>query len=208
MTPPRTAAATLEHYDAVEKATIEMLSSTCGLALTETDDHSCLTDTGAILGIISLMGDVDWGVCIGMPKETASALAELFAGFAIPFESDDMSDCIGELSNILAGTIQRTLNARGLKADISLPSVMRGQKLDVCTSACTTVFDSDSGKLWVSAFGETADPAQAAAGHEASAASSDNDAALQELQASLTVLEAENAEIREKIQKIAKLAKA
>ena len=47
--------------------------------------------------MISVLGDVDWAVFLGLPKATAEAVTEKFAGFAIPFDSNGMGDAVGEL---------------------------------------------------------------------------------------------------------------
>ena len=70
-----------------------------------------------VLSVISLVGGVDWSIFLGLPKDTAVALAKSFAGFDIPFESDDLGDAIGELSNILAGNVKARLDRVGIKTE-------------------------------------------------------------------------------------------
>ena len=54
-----------------------------------------------------------------------------FAGFEIPFDSPDMGDAVGELANIFAGEVKGQLDSRGVRCDISLPTVLRGGQLEV-----------------------------------------------------------------------------
>jgi chemotaxis protein CheX len=84
-----------------------------------------------VLGIISLVGDVEWSLVLGLPSDTAPALTERFAGFAIPFESEDMGDAVGELTNLFAGEVKVHLDRIGLRSDISLPQVFRGAGIEV-----------------------------------------------------------------------------
>lgn len=84
-----------------------------------------------VIASISLVGDVDWALLIYLSETTAPALAERFTGFPIPFDSDDMGDAIGELANLTAGEVKVELDHVGIKANISLPQVFRGQGIEV-----------------------------------------------------------------------------
>jgi chemotaxis protein CheX len=142
----------IENADAVCQATEQVMEMTCGIEITPlqtTDDDS---QTDMIIALISIVGDVDWAVFIGLPAETATNLAMKFAGFEIPFDSPDMGDAVGEMTNILAGQVKAMLDGRGIKADISLPSVMRAkgihllvQKGGQCAKVC---YDSPLGRFW------------------------------------------------------------
>jgi chemotaxis protein CheX len=105
-----------------------------------------------VLAVISLVGQVEWSVFLGLPQATAMAAAAKFAGFEIPYESPDMGDAIGELTNILAGQVKSILDKRGVKVEISLPSVMRAADLHVLINrnvvTTKTCFESNMGKFW------------------------------------------------------------
>jgi CheY-specific phosphatase CheX len=120
----------LRHYDAVEASLRKTLASACRVTTSpETGDEARTEDEsadGALLVIISLVGDVEWSVFLGFPRRTAVAVGERFFGAVMPFESEDLSDCIGELGNIFAGELRAHLERRGIAADMSLPIVMRG----------------------------------------------------------------------------------
>ena len=144
-----------EHIECVAEATTEIFNITCGLSLNPIDKDENLSDDGVIIAIISLVGDVEWSVFLGLPRQTATAVAAKFAGFEIPFDSDDMGDAIGELANILGGQVKARLDRRSVKANISLPSVMRAENMHVLiqrsVSGIKTCFDSELGKLWTGA---------------------------------------------------------
>jgi CheY-specific phosphatase CheX len=116
-------------------------------------DEAAVTNTEVVIAIISLVGQVEWSVFIGLPRATASALAAKFAGFEIPFESPDMGDAVGELANIIAGDVKARLDSRGVKADISLPTVIRAQDIHVLVQrnahTMRNCFQSEVGPLWV-----------------------------------------------------------
>lgn len=142
----------LANADVVAEAAKQTVQALCGVDLQVRPDQELDLDGGMILAVISLMGDVDWAVFMGLPAQTATSIAEKFAGFPIPFDSADMGDAIGELCNILVGQVKGLLDQRGLSVEISLPSVMRMANLQVFVQrdrmARKTIYDSPLGGLW------------------------------------------------------------
>ena len=138
--------------DCVAQAAAQILSATCGVTVESLELEEGLSSGEVIIGIISLVGDIEWSVFFGMPSETAVATCLKFAGFEIPFDSADMGDAIGELTNMLAGQVKLNLDQRGVRADISLPSVIRAQNMTVLAQAQDSVdkrcFTSELGKFW------------------------------------------------------------
>lgn len=120
----------LTHGECVPEAVISILNMTCQAdAQQDAVIDEVVLNNGAMLVVISLMGEVNWSVFLGIPRETAIQMAAKFAGFEIPFDSSDMGDAIGELGNIFGGDVKAKLDAKGVKADISLPAVTRGEAL-------------------------------------------------------------------------------
>ncbi len=144
--------ATEKHHECVFEATEEIFRAACGLNLERCDDEGDLGNDGAVIGMISIVGDVEWSLFVGLPKSTAVSLAEAFAGFRIPFDSPDMGDAVGEVANILAGDVKRRLENRSVSASISLPNVIRAESLEVMvqrgTSATRACYSCDVGKIW------------------------------------------------------------
>lgn len=140
------------YKDCVRQAAGDILRATCGLSIQSQDDDGSLTSREVIIGIISLVGDADLSVFIGLPQGTASPLVAKFAGFEVPYESPDMGDAVGELTNMLAGAMKSLLDARNIKVNISLPTVMRAQSIQVLTqrSGMTAKMglQSDLGPFW------------------------------------------------------------
>ncbi len=83
-----------------------------------------------VVGIISFMGDANYIIMLALPKNSAIAMASKFCGFDIDYDSPDMGDVVGELSNVLAGDIIARMNKEGLKITMSLPTIMRGHDVE------------------------------------------------------------------------------
>ncbi len=141
-----------DHSECVSEAAAQILSVTCGVTIEPLAGEEDFPSGDIIIGIVSLVGDVEWSVFFGLPSETAVAAGLKFAGFEIPFESDDMGDAIGELTNMLAGQVKLRLDQKGINADISLPSVIRGRNMTFFVQQQNYVekrcFTSELGKLW------------------------------------------------------------
>lgn len=151
-----TITAGLAHWDCVPQAVTEVFDATCGVKVKSVDEATVAGDEGSIVAVIWLGGDVEWTIVLGLPAETACAVAGAFAGFDIPFESDEMADAIGEMSSILAGHVKSLLSRRNINAAPSLPSVIRGTNVRTLipqgVDHRTHRFDSSLGKMEVSAI--------------------------------------------------------
>jgi CheY-specific phosphatase CheX len=144
----------IEHQELVFEAAAETLASVCGLEIDDTGDSPpALPDTPVIVGVISLVGGIDWSLYLGLPQDTALAVAAKFAGFEIPFDSPALGDTIGALANIFAGLTKAKLEALGLAANISWPNVMRGRRTEALNcqhvASARREFASRCGPLWV-----------------------------------------------------------
>lgn len=155
----QTGTSTSAYLECLNQAAIETLNATCGVQLTPSPDATVQSEGGVIIAFISLVGDVDWSMFLSLPRQTATELAAKFAGFEVPFDSDDMGDAIGELTNILAGTVKISLDRKGVTANISLPSVIRAEGLSVLhqrgIEVAKTCFDTSLGALWTGVMAQT-----------------------------------------------------
>ncbi len=142
----------VQHQDCVTEAITDVFSCACGVDLQLLEDGSAIATDGVIIALISLVGDVEWSVFLGLPRSTATAVAEKFAGFAIPFESSDMGDAIGEMTNIFAGRAKAILDQRNVTVEISLPSVIWAKSIEVLVQHNSAInrhlFESELGRLW------------------------------------------------------------
>ncbi|MBT3200948.1 MAG: chemotaxis protein CheX [Phycisphaerales bacterium] len=148
-----TTTANVQHTECVAQAAAQILSATCGVEIEPLDEDVDLATSNVIIGIISLVGDIEWSVFLGMPSDTAVATSAKFAGFEIPFDSPDMGDAIGELTNMVAGQVKLNLDQKGVNSDISLPSVIRAESMTVLVQRHSSVnkncFTSELGKFWI-----------------------------------------------------------
>jgi len=118
-------------YEALVDAVVCTLSASCGMTPERVRDCEAPSQINGIVGMISVLGDVHWSVMLAMPRETACAISQAFAGFEIDYDSEDMGDLVGEIANVLAGDVLLRLERLGVHADMSLPAVMRGTAMGV-----------------------------------------------------------------------------
>jgi CheY-specific phosphatase CheX len=123
---------------AVVQAVQQAASATFGLICGVEPDFQGASDAGGrwgprdgLVGIMPFAGDLAWSLMLELPRQTAAALAPKFAGFDIPFDSADMGDAVGEITNVLAGDVEARLSAAGMKAELTLPTVVRGRDMDL-----------------------------------------------------------------------------
>lgn len=119
----------------VRDAVIATLTAACGVEphYDGSDHETCPCD--GIAGIVSLVGDVDWSLMLTLPTDSAADLAQRFAGFEIEYDSEDMTDLVGEIANVIAGDVVARLEAVGVRTNLSLPMVVRGEHLNLMLPA-------------------------------------------------------------------------
>lgn len=113
-----------------EKSTIESFKKICGEVEVIESDQTDFAHCKKIDGIISFVGELTWSMILVMPADSAEMMAQKFAGFEIPYDSEDMGDAIGELTNVLAGVLCGNLENAGVKSQMSLPTVTRGSDFE------------------------------------------------------------------------------
>ena len=137
--------------EVVPQAAREIFASTCGLDLSSAPGES-FPDGEVVFGMINLIGDLHWTVVLGFDRQAACEIAQQSAGFDIECDSEDMGDCIGELTNIFAGQVKALLTNRGLAVEISLPTVMSAKEIRIRVQRSTrvnhTYFESGKGRVW------------------------------------------------------------
>jgi chemotaxis protein CheX len=137
----------------VRDSVIATLQAACGVEphYQGNDRNTCPCD--GIAGIISLVGDVDWSLMLTLPSDSAVGVAQRFAGFEIEYDSEDMTDLIGEVANVIAGDVVARLEDVGVKTSLSLPMVVRGQHLNLMLPAghprVHMCFDSECGPIFL-----------------------------------------------------------
>lgn len=112
-------------------ATVEAFTKICGAVSVLESDATDFSHGDKIDGIISFVGDLTWSLVLVLPFRSAENMAQKFAGFEIPYDSLDMGDVVGELTNVLAGVLCGRLEDDGVHSQISLPTVTRGSNFEL-----------------------------------------------------------------------------
>lgn len=102
-----------------------------------------------ISGIIGLSGDAIGSVVLSYPKIVALMAVSKFVGAEIKTIGPDVTDAIGELTNIVAGSAKAEL--QGMNVSISLPSVIMGRNHQISNpsglESLVIPFNSEIGKI-------------------------------------------------------------
>jgi len=116
---------------AVREATSQFFKSSCNLNFVDKPAAPDHLVTSGIMSNISFLGNPSWAFALVVPNAFAVTIAKAFAGYDIPFDSADMGDVFGEVVNVIAGDISARLDRKGMKAQMSLPTVIRGDHIDL-----------------------------------------------------------------------------
>lgn len=136
----------------VRDAAIAFFGTYCGMEPSEQVDAPPEKTGPGIMGVISFFGDPVWSLSLVLPEATAVAASKSFTGMDIPFDSPDMGDLVGEMANVMAGDIVARLDAEGITAQMSLPTVARGQDVEMLAPSNAVTarikFVSPTGDFW------------------------------------------------------------
>ena len=92
---------------------------------------------GQIIGSVGFTGEASGVICIYAGVNFAKSVTSRMLGIGIhEVDEDEMvNDAIGELSNMVAGSVKSRLCDRGWPCVLTIPSIVRGQRLSVERSA-------------------------------------------------------------------------
>ena len=82
-----------------------------------------------VSGVIGFSGGATGACVLCFPRDVACKPASAFAGEDLSLDHPDFADAIGELANMVAGSAKAQFG--DLRVDISLPSVIVGEKHEV-----------------------------------------------------------------------------
>lgn len=85
----------------------------------------------SISGIIGLAGSTKGMLAIHLPNQAALAVTTAFLGMDVEEIDEDVRDAVGELANMLAGSIKACLDPSGSDIKISMPSAVYGEEYSI-----------------------------------------------------------------------------
>ncbi len=139
--------------ESIKQATIETFAMIGGEEPSYGGNGDSRPKCDGLVGIVPFTGDAPWSLLLGLPRETAMALAVKFTGMEIDFDSPDMGDMVGELANILAGDATAQLDALGITGQMSVPTAARGSDIEMLLPggwpSMQLNFSSPDGDFWV-----------------------------------------------------------
>lgn len=137
---------------AVRESATQFFETSYNLTFVDKISAEVGAEPAGIMAAISFVGNPAWAFALVASNSAAVMISKAFAGFDIPFDSPDMVDVFGEVVNVIAGDISARLDRKGLKAQMSLPTVIRGEHVDlhVPSGVSTTrlSFTGPKGSCW------------------------------------------------------------
>ncbi len=119
--------------DIVLAATQEVFSTMIFMEVEKSAEQQRIIEEGdTILGLISFKGDLEGCLGIHCHLSCAKAIAQSMLGMDPSEELDraEICDAIGEVANMVMGSVKTRLQETVANLDVSVPTVIRGQKLD------------------------------------------------------------------------------
>ena len=87
--------------------------------------------TNSISGIIGLAGNTKGLLAIHLPVNVALAVTTAFLGMDVDEIDEDVRDAIGELANMLGGSIKSAIDPKGSEIQLSMPSSISGEEYSI-----------------------------------------------------------------------------
>jgi len=124
--------------DAIKTSVGEAFSTLLSLSPQLTDKDVSSAHAEGVICSIGFTGNVEGSVAINVTGTVACKLVSKMLGTEITELSKDVTDGVGELLNMIAGGAKNRLAALVPDFEISLPTAIRGQDLEMAMSAGTT----------------------------------------------------------------------
>ncbi len=119
------------HSECAVEAFKSTFKKACRLTLQPYAPESQITISGnEVYSVMYLSGGIDWLLQMGFNGKAAVAAASNLAGETLSFDSPDLLDAIGEVTNTVAGELKRLLLDRDLSVNrLALPTVMSANNI-------------------------------------------------------------------------------
>ncbi|MDD4456680.1 MAG: chemotaxis protein CheX [Syntrophotalea acetylenica] len=87
--------------------------------------------TDSVSGLVGLAGNYRGMLAIHVPNDVAMAITSKFLFMDVEEINDDVKDAIGELANMLAGSVKSMLTETGTGLKLAIPSAISGAEYEV-----------------------------------------------------------------------------
>ncbi len=104
----------------------------------------------SITGMVGFAGSYSGVISIHCPVELAQLITSNMLGVECDEVNDDLNDAIGEIANMLGGSVKSVLSKGGLDVKLSIPTVISGEDYTV-----NSLSDSDCVVVPFTAEGRT-----------------------------------------------------
>jgi chemotaxis protein CheX len=84
-----------------------------------------------ITGVVGFAGTYSGLISINCPLALALKIASAMVGVDSEEVNDDLNDAIGEITNMLGGSVKRLLSKGGLDLKMSIPTVISGENYTI-----------------------------------------------------------------------------
>lgn len=132
----------MTHAQHLIDSTQEIFSSMIFLDVTPGDPFKRSNEplTDSISGMIGLAGSIKGSLAIHLPNDAALAVTTAFLGMDVEEIDEDVKDAIGELANMLGGSLKAVLDPSGSDVKLSMPSTVYGEEYSIdCLANAETV---------------------------------------------------------------------
>jgi chemotaxis protein CheX len=81
----------------------------------------------SVTGMVGLAGTYTGILSIHVPQPLALRITSNMLGMDVEEVSDDVNDALGEIANMLGGSVKQVLSKGGLDINLSIPTVISGE---------------------------------------------------------------------------------
>lgn len=142
----------------VRESVVEITKDACHFEDASAVFSRPIPPINALIGILAFAGTAPWQLRMVFRYEEAERIATSFTGMLITQDSDDMPDAIGEIVNVVAGDVSARLAERGVQAQLSVPTVLRGEHVELPIQKGISVYRllvaTPVGAFWVEVLNE------------------------------------------------------
>ncbi len=119
--------------DKIIDATVDIFTTMVMMDITAGEPIAGVTRPlkSSTTGMIGLAGLYKGVLAIHIPNEVAIAITSSFLGMEVEDVNEDVLDAVGELANMLGGSVKGILSESGRDIELSLPSTISGEQYNV-----------------------------------------------------------------------------